>query len=157
TRAPGAVNIRAGRGARMRPRAGLWRNPAFLTLWAAETISVFGSLVTRTALPFTAILVLAASPLQMALLNAADLLAGLLVGLVARVWVARLRRRPILIAADLGRAVLLGSIPAAALLGVLRIEHLVLVAFLVGALTLCFEVADQAYLPTLVGRDELVE
>src|SRR5262249_15262756 len=131
----------------MRPRwTGLWQNREFLNLWSAQTISQFGSLVTGTALPFTAVLVLKATPVQMALLGSASLLPGLLVGLVAGVWVDRLRRRPILIAADVGRAALLATIPAAAFLGVLRIEHLYVVAFLAGILTTFFDVAYVAYL-----------
>ncbi len=134
----------------------MWRNPDFSRLWAAATISIFGTLVTRTALPFTAILVLHASPLQVALLTAAELLPGLVLGLLAGVWVDRLHRRPILIAADVGRAILLSSIPLAALLGMLRIEQLYLVAFLVGTLSVFFDVAYQSYLPSLVRREELI-
>ena len=142
----------------MRPRfTGLWQNPDFVKLWAAQTVSVFGSLVTRTALPFTAILVLHATPFEMGLLAAADIVAGLLVGLVAGVWVDRLRRRPILIGADLGRAALLASIPAAAFLGVLRLEQLYVVAFLAGVLTMFFDVAYLSYLPSLVRPEDLLE
>ncbi|MBI4497088.1 MAG: MFS transporter [Chloroflexi bacterium] len=135
----------------------MWRNPDFVKLWAGQTISHFGSLVSGTALPFTAILVLGAAPLQLAFLSAADLIAGLLVGLVAGVWVDRLRRRPILIGADMGRAVLLASVPAAAFVGLLRMEHLYVVAFLTGVLTICFDVAYLSYLPALVRREDLVE
>lgn len=141
-----------------RPRfEGLWRNHDFLRLWAAQTISVFGSLVTRTALPFAAILTLDASPFQVAVLGAMDIAPGLLSGLAAGVWVDRLRRRPIMIAADLGRALLLVSIPLAAWWGVLRIEHLYVVAFLAGILTTFFDIAYLSYLPSLVRRDDLVE
>lgn len=144
--------------ARMRPRfTGLWRNPDFLKLWAGETVSLFGSLIGGPALAFTAILVLDATALQMGLLTAAGTAPGLLGGLIAGVWVDRLRRRPVLIGADLGRALLLGTVPLAAILGVLRIEQLYAVAFLVGLLTMIFDVAYLAYLPSLVPRDELVE
>jgi MFS family permease len=95
----------------------MWRNGAFLRVWGAATISVFGSFVTRIALPFVAILVLKAGPIEIAILRSLDLVAALLFGFVAGAWVDRLRRRPVLIWADLGRAVLLGSIPAAALGG----------------------------------------
>ena len=96
------------------PTPGLWRNGAFIRVWAAATISVFGSFVTRIALPFVAILTLHAGPIEVAVLRSLDLVAALLVGFVAGAWVDRLRRRPVLIWADLGRAVLLGSIPVAA-------------------------------------------
>ena len=138
-------------------RTGLWRHPDFVRLWAAETVSIFGSLVTRTALPFTAILTLDATPLQIAALRVADLVPGFLAGLVAGAWVDRWPRRPILIAADLGRAGLLLLIPAAALADVLNLELLLVVAFATGVLTTFFDVAYQSYLPTLVRREDLVE
>jgi len=81
----------------------------------------------------------------------------LLVGLLAGVWIDRMRRRRILIAADIGRALLLGSIPMAALLGLLRIEQLYIVGFLNGILTVFFDTAFQSYIPTLVERERLVE
>jgi MFS family permease len=136
---------------------GLWLHAEFRKLWAGQTVSLFGSLVTRTALPFAAILVLQATPFQMSLLSAADLVAAFLVGLFAGVWVDRLRRRSIMIVADLGRAVLLGSIPAAAVFGLLSFAHLYVVAFGVGILTMFFDVAYIAYLPTLIPREDLVE
>lgn len=136
---------------------GLWRNPDFVRLWAAETVSIFGSLVTRTALPFVAILVLHATPLQVALIGVAELVPAFAVGLVAGAWVDRLRRRPILIAADLGRAGLLVLIPLFALIDIPRIGHIYAVSALASVLTVFFDVAHRSYLPTLVGREELVE
>lgn len=136
---------------------GLWRHPDFLKLWGAQTVSLGGSLVSRVALPLVAILTLDATPGEAALLRIADLLPGILLGLFAGVWVDRLRRRPLMIWADVGRAVLLGSIPLAALLGMLRLEQLLVVVFVAGLLTALFDVAYHAYLPTLVTRDELVE
>jgi MFS family permease len=136
---------------------GLWRHPDFLKLWAGQTVSLGGSLVSRVALPLVAILTLEASPGEVALLRIADLVPGIVIGLFAGVWVDRLRRRPLMIWADLGRAVLLGSIPLAALAGLLRLEQLLVVVFAAGLLTALFEVAYHAYLPTLVGREELVE
>ena len=98
-----------------------------------------------------------ATPLQMGKLGTVQYLPWLLVGLVAGAWVDRLRRRPVMIAADLGRTLLLGLIPLAAVAGVLRLEHLYLVGFLVGILNVFFDVAYAAYLPTLVPRDRLTE
>src|SRR5439155_6794059 len=115
--------------------------PDFLRLWAAETVSQTGSQVTLLALPLTAAVVLAAGPAQMGLLAAAGQAPSLLVGLFVGVWVDRLRRRPILVAADLGRAALLLAVPLAWLLGALRIELLYAVALLAGGLTVTFEVA----------------
>jgi MFS family permease len=135
----------------------VWREREFVRLWSAGTISVFGSLITRTALPFAAILVLGAGPVEIAILRSLELIAGIIVGLFAGAWVDRLRRRPIMIATDIGRAVLLGSIPLAALGGVLRIEQLYVVAFLAAILSTFFNVADRAYLPTLVDTERLVD
>jgi MFS family permease len=95
--------------------------------------------------------------LQVALVTASDVLAGICFGLVAGVWVDRLRRRPIMIAADIARAAALASIPVAAWLGVLRVEQLYAVAFTAGVLTTFFDVAYQSYLPTIVRSDELLE
>jgi len=136
--------------------ATIWRNPAFVRVFSAATVSIFGSLVTRTALPFAAILVLGAGPLEIAAIRACEILGGLIVGLVAGAWVDRLRRRPVMIAADLGRGVLLATIPVAALGDLLSIAQLVVVAFLTSVLTAFHNVADTAYLPTVVEADQLV-
>jgi MFS family permease len=140
----------------MTPSPSLWRNGAFVRVWSAAGVSIFGSLVTRLALPFVAILTLSAGPLEIALLRGLDLGATLVFGFVAGAWVDRLRRRPVLIWADLGRAVLLGSIPVAAIGGWLSLAQLLLVATLAAVLTTFFDVADNAYLPTVVTRGELV-
>jgi hypothetical protein len=114
----------------MRPQlAQLWRNPDFLKLWAGQTISVFGSQITALALPLTAVLTLRATSAQMGMLRATHSASAMLAALFAGVWADRLRRRPILIGTDLGFAVLAGSIPVAAFLGLLRIEQLYLGLF----------------------------
>src|SRR6184192_3692932 len=136
---------------------GLWRNGDFVKLWIGQTISNTGSGITGVALPHTAVLVLSATPAQMGILNALDGLAVLLVGLFAGVWVDRLRRRPLLIATDVGRAVLLLTIPLAAWRGWLQMGQLLVVAALTGILTVVFNVADQSFLPVLVSRAHLIE
>lgn len=138
------------------PVPSIWRDRDFVRLWSAGTISIFGSLIGRTALPFVAILTLGAGAIEVSALRSLELLAGLLVGLIAGAWVDRIRRRPIMIGADLGRAVLLGSIPVAAMIGVLGLWQLFAVAFLTAILTTFFDLADRAYLPTLVPADRLV-
>jgi MFS family permease len=138
------------------PVPSLWRDRDFVRLWSAGTISIFGSLIGRTALPFVAILTLGAGALEVSALRSLELLAGLLVGLFAGAWVDRIRRRPIMIGADLGRAVLLASIPVAAIAGVLGLWQLFAVAFLTAILTTFFDLADRAYLPTLVPADRLI-
>lgn len=136
---------------------GLWRHPDFMKLWAGQTVSEFGSIITRDALPLTAVLVLQATPAQMGLLAALGSAPVLLLGLPAGVWVDRLRRRPIMVASDLARAALLVSIPVAALLNLLCIEQLYIVAALAGALDIFFDVAYQSYLPALVDREHVLE
>ncbi|MDQ5825262.1 MAG: MFS transporter [Chloroflexota bacterium] len=135
---------------------GLWRHPDFTKLWVAQTVSSLGTGITGQALPFTAILVLGASAGDMGLLAAASQLPVLAI-LFAGVWADRLRRRPILIAADVGRAALLVTIPVAAVLGVLGMGQLFAVAMLVEALSLFFSVAYRSYLPTLIPREQLVD
>ncbi len=134
----------------------LWRNAEFRKLWIGQTISQIGSRVTRGALPITAVMVLGASPWQMGILSGAVAIPVLLFGLFAGAWVDRLRRRPILIAADLGRAAILATIPAAAALHVLRMPLLYVVAAANGMLTVLFDSAYQAYVPALVERENIV-
>ena len=134
----------------------LWQNSAFVRVWSAATISIFGSLITRMALPFVAILVLDAGAFEVALVRSIDLLAALLFGLIVGAWVDRLRRRPVMVWADLGRAVLLVTIPIAAVGGWLTLAQLLLVSFAVAILSTFFDAADNAYLPSIVRRDELV-
>src|SRR3989440_7231968 len=138
-------------------RIGLWKDSDFVKLWLGRAVSNFGSGITGIALPLTAVLVLGATPIQMGILGALDGVAVLVIGLLAGVWVDRLRRRPLLIAADLGRAFVLGTIPLAALLGVLGIGQLYVVAALAGMLTVLFNVAHSAFLPSLIPRESLVE
>jgi predicted MFS family arabinose efflux permease len=118
---------------------------------------VFGSMVGWTAMSFTAVLVLQATPFQMGVLQAMELVPAFLIGLFAGAWADRLRRKPLMIGADLGRAVALGTIPLAFLAGVLGIFQLYLVALVVSILTIFFNVAYQSFLPTLVGKERLVE
>ncbi len=138
-------------------RPSLSRDPQFLRLWAAETISHFGSSITGIALPVVAITLLGAGPLEVAILNLADFLPFLLIGLLAGALVDRLPRRAVLIGGDLGRALLIATIPLAYLAGLLTLTQLIVVGFSVGVLTVFFDVAYQAYLPSLIGRRDLVE
>jgi MFS family permease len=135
---------------------GFRRYPAFFKLWVGETVSLFGSQITTLALPLTAVLTLQATPAQLGVLNAARYAPFLLVTLFAGVWVDRGRRRPVLVGANLGRMVLLLLIPLAAVSGLLRVEYLYVVAFLVGVLTVFFDLAYQSFLPSLVRREHLV-
>jgi MFS family permease len=133
----------------------LWRHRDFLKLWSGETISLFGTQVTVLALPLTAVLTLGAGARELGLLNAARFAPFIVVTLLAGVWVDRRRRRPILVSTNLGRALFVAVVPAAAFADVLRIELLYLVGFLAGVLTVFFDVAYQSYLPSLIGRSQL--
>jgi MFS family permease len=132
------------------------RDADFRRFWLGETVSLLGSQVTTLALPLTAILVLDAGPAEIGLLGAASFLPFLLFGLPAGAWIDRRRRRPVLIAANAGRAILIGLVPLAAVLGALRFELLAVIAFLVGVLSVAFEVGYLAYVPRLVGPDRLL-
>ena len=140
-----------------RPSGGLWHDADFIKLWAGETVSLLGSQVTLLAIPLLAAVTLEATPLQMGTLGTLQFIPWLLFGLFAGAWADRVRRRPVMIGADLGRAILLAVIPIASLTGVIRMELLYLVGFLVGILNVIFEVAYSAYLPTLISLDRLVE
>jgi MFS family permease len=102
----------------------LLRHPDFLKLWKGQTVSVFGTAITQLALPIIAATTLRVSPFEFGLLTTIEFLPFILLSLPAGVWVDRLRRRPILIAADLGRAVAIASIPVAFALNGLTIWQL---------------------------------
>ena len=128
----------------------------FHALWLGQSVSFVGSAVTRVALPLTAVLVLDASAAEMGWLTAAQHLPMAIFGLVAGVWVDRMRRRPILVAADLLRGLLLATVPVAYALGGLSLAQLLVVAFGTGSLYVVAAVADRAYLPTLLDKAQLV-
>ena len=138
------------------PEASIWQNGAFVRVFSASAISYFGSFITRIALPLAAIYLLKADALGMSAVRSFELVGWLLVSLFAGAWVDRLRRRPIMISADVGRAILLGSIPLAAIGGFLSLPQLVLVAFLAAILSSFFDNASFAYLPSIIDRDRLV-
>jgi MFS family permease len=138
-------------------RGVLFRHRDFRLLWGGETISEFGSQVSLLAIPLLAVRTLHATPFQMGLLTAASTAAFLIVGLPAGVWIDRTRRRWVMIAADLGRVVTIGSVPVAYVAGWLTLAQLFVVTLVSGILTVFFDVAYQSYLPALVGREHLVE
>lgn len=133
------------------------RYPQFALFWTGQTFSKFGSHISAAGLPIVAMELLQASPLQLGLLVACNSLPVLLISLLAGVWIDRWPRRPIMILSDFGRALLLGAIPLAALLGGLRIELLYLVTLLISILTIFFEVAQRSWLPALLQGQDLIE
>ena len=134
----------------------LWKHRDFLKLWSGQSVSMIGSQVTLVALPLVAVTLLKASSPQLGFLTALGQLPYLLV-LFFGAWVDRTRRRPLLIAADLTRGVLVAAIPLAFWLGGLDIGLLYVVAFTVGLISTVFDVSWSAYLPTLVPRESLPE
>lgn len=133
------------------------QNPDFQKLWTAQTISALGSRISREGLPLTAILLLGASPAALGAMGALAALPGVLLSPLLGVWVDRTSRRGVLVGADLGRALALLSVPLAAWAGVLGMGQLIAVAALVSALSLLFDLADRAWLPSLVGQARLQE
>lgn len=138
-------------------RGGLLRERDFRRLWAADLVSQLGTRISFLAVPLLAVATLRAGAFEVALLRMFQALAYLLIGLQAGAWLDRIRCRPVLVAADLGRAAALGSVPVAAALGVLTLGQLYAVVFTVGVLTVLFDVAHQTYLPRLVRREDLIE
>jgi MFS family permease len=147
----------AARGPRLLPSL-LRERREFRRYWTGHTISLFGDAVTLLALPLTAVLVLDAGPAQVGYLSAAGLLPNLLFSLHAGAWVDRRRnRRRIMIAADLGRAGLLATVPLAYLLGLLTLGQLYVVDFLAGTLSVLFFVSDATLFVAITPRDRYVE
>lgn len=132
-----------------------WHNRNFAKLWFGQTVSLFGSNITLLALPLAAATQLAATPVQMGIMQSAQYLPFLLFGLLAGVWVDRMPRRPVMLAADLGRALALAVVPVAAWGGWLSMPVLYAVTFVMGTLNLFFEAAYAAILPALVPANEL--
>jgi MFS family permease len=135
----------------------LWRNADFMRLWVGQTISEAGTQVSALAVPTVAILLLHASPFQVGLLTALEFLPFPVLGLVAGVYADRLKRRPLMIASDLGRMVALLTIPIAFSFGALTMEQLYAVGLVVGVFNVFFGISYQSYLPALIDRADLVE
>ncbi len=137
--------------------ASVLRHRDFALLWAGQTVSDLGNAVTFVALPLVAVLVLHASSFQVGLIAAASSVAWLFIALPAGVWTDRRRRRPVMIASDVVRALLMFSIPVAWWLDILTVTQLVLVALLLGAGGVLFTIADGAFMPQVLPRDRLAD
>ena len=135
----------------------LWRDRDFARLWLAQSISAFGARITREGLPILAVTTLAASPGALGILAAAGSSAALVIALTSGGFIDRSRRRPILIGADLLRAIILLSLPLAALFGWVSLPHLLITAGLVTGASVAFDIASHAYLPALIGKPRLVD
>jgi hypothetical protein len=135
----------------------LWRHHDFRQLWFGDTVSQLGTQLSVLALPVLAVQVLAADELQMGVLGTCEFLAFLVIGLPAGAWVDRWRKRRVLIANDLVRAVTLATLPLAWALGVLTLPQLFAVALVMGVSTVFFDVAYQSYLPDIVATRDIAE
>ncbi len=144
-------------GAAARRGSVLFRHADFMKLWTGETVSLFGTRMGDVAISFAAVIALKATPFQMGILAAARIVPTLVLGLVAGVWVDRIRRRPILIGTDVGRFIVLGTIPIAAIFAALKMTQLYVVILAYSALDLFFDVAYRSYLPSLVAAEDLLD
>ncbi|MEV8516353.1 MFS transporter [Dactylosporangium sp. NPDC051484] len=140
------------------PAAGsLWRDADFVKFWSAETLSLLGAQISLVAIPLLAVTTLSATPFEMGVVTAAQTAPFLLFTLLAGVWVDRVRRLPLLRAANFGRAVVYGVIPLAIVLDLMNIGLLGVLVFVGATLTVVFDLAYQSYLPSLVGNHHLID
>ncbi|MGA4845751.1 MFS transporter [Streptomyces sp. G5(2025)] len=139
-------------------RGGLLRHHRdFRLLWCGETAGKFGASVTGVAMPLVAVSTLHASTFEVGLLSATAWAPWLIIGLPAGVWVDRLRRRPIMLAAAAASLVLFASVPFTAWSGRLSIGLLLAVALLTGTAAVFFQTAYSAYLPSILEPDDQPE
>lgn len=141
-----------------RPRfSPIWRERQFVRFWLGESISMIGSSVTDFALPLVAVITLEATPSEMGVLRGVGAAPGILIGLLAGVWVDRVSRKRLLIWTGLLAAALISSIPIAYALGPLSFGHLIAVALCFGVLGPFWWPAWNAFLPSVVRRDLLFD
>lgn len=136
-------------------RQSVWRQPGFVLLWAGEGTSQLGAQLAGLAMPIVAVTMLHATDAEMGYLNAAQTAAFLVVGLPAGAWLDRMRKRHVMIVADLVRAAAVAVIPLLAILGHLEIWHLVVVGAVVGVATVFFDVGYQSFVPVLVADEHV--
>lgn len=149
-----AADERAASGERT---GGLWRHADFLKYWFSQSVSRGGVQIATLALPLTAIHLFDASASELGVLNAALFAPYLLVTLAVGVLIDRSRRRPLLITADAGRVLALAVAAGLGLAGLLELHHLYVIAFAMGVCAVLFDISGTAYLPSLIGRDRLLD
>jgi MFS family permease len=139
------------------PRTTLWRDGNFLRMWTGQALSQFGAQITELAIPVLAVVVLQATEFEVGLLTASGVAAFLVVGLPAGAWIDRMRKRHVMIAADLIRAIALAVLPLLWWLDVLQIWQLYAVALVMGIATVFFDVSYQSLIPSLVRSPQIAE
>jgi MFS family permease len=144
-------------GAPAGPSSSLRSNRDFLRLWAGQAVSLTGSFAGQLVFPLVAVLTLQASPFELGLISASQYLPVLFMTVIAGYWLDRIRRRPVLVWANITRAALLGGAAVLVATGALSVWSWCLVAFLLGSITAVFDVAWHSYMPTVVRRDQLVD
>ncbi|HEY0169378.1 MAG TPA: MFS transporter [Jatrophihabitans sp.] len=132
------------------PRPSLWRNRDFVMFWLGESISLFGTQVTTLALPLTAVLVFNASTEQVGLLRFAQLVPYFGLALLFGVWVDRVRRRPVMLFANLLRMALIALVPLLSYTDHLSMTPLLLIAGGIGIASVLFDVSWMSYVPSLI-------
>ena len=135
--------------------ASLGRNRSFLWFWTGEGISQLGTQFSQLAIPVLAVSVLGATEFQVGVLNAAETLAFLVVGLPAGAWIDRMLKRRVMIVADLVRAVALAAIPILFFAHALQIWQLYIVGAVVGVATVFFDVSYQSFIPVLLAGPQV--
>jgi MFS family permease len=155
---PGADRAAPAGTARRRLVPSLLRETVFRRYWSASTVSMVGDQVTTIAVPLTAVLSLHAGAAAMGYLTALEWLPSLLFGMHAGAWADRHgRRRQLMIACDLGRCALLGTVPVCWALGVLTLWQLFAVVFAAGTLSILFNVADATMFVSIVAPGQYVD
>jgi MFS family permease len=135
----------------------LWRHKDFARFWFSDTVSQFGNQFSGFALPVLAVLSFNATPLDIGIIATLAILPYPLLGLFVGVWVDRFRKRRIMVVCNLGRMLVLASVPAGYLLGVLSLTQIFVVSLVTGVFSVFFDISYQAYLPILVDRGDLIE
>lgn len=138
------------------PRS-LWRDSDFQKWWWGQSVSLVGTQFSLLALPLAAAVTLRANPAEMGVLTAAQALPGLVFGPFAGIWLDRVRRRPVMIAAQLIAFAALATIPLTAVLHELSLLQLYIVSFATGTTAAFLSIAQNSFLPTLAGKDNLVD
>lgn len=140
-----------------RSRRSLWRDGNFLTMWSGQASAQFGTQITELTIPVLAVLLLDATEFEVGILGAAGLAAFLVIGLPAGAWIDRLRKRHVMIVANIVRAATLAAVPILWWAGALTMWQLILVATVLGCATVFFDVAYQSIVPSLVRSDQIAE